>query len=171
MHLDFAWSQWERMPACYCIQRNQKKVDSTRGRALEFVHYTLTLHPVCAPSISSMFPLATSGTGFLIWNRNKMNFSWKENSFYLQLQTIIIKTIVWHLGGFNSWHVTPSHSNHMVAMISTATQTHLFQPQWTKISRCNKACNSCSWRASFKGTLSAFSCFLSCIHCCSLWCY
>lgn len=117
---------------------------------------------------SSMFPLATSGIGFLIWNRNKMNFSWKENSFYLQLQTIIIKTIVWHLGGFNSWHVTPSHSNHMVAMISTATQTHLFQPQWTKISWCNKACNSCSWRASFKRTLSAFSCFLSCIHCCSL---
>lgn len=124
-------------------------------------------------SQSSVLPVetSTSGTGFLIWNRNKMNFSWKENSFYLQLQTIIIKTIVLHLGGFNSWHVTPSHSNHMVAMISTATQTHLFQPQWTKISRCNKACNSCSWRASFKGTLSAFSCFLSCIHCCSLWCY
>lgn len=127
--------------------------------------------PIRSQSSVLLFPLATSGTGFLIWNRNKMNFSWKENSFYLQLQTIIIKTIVWHLGGFNSWHVTPSHSNHMVAMISTATQTHLFQPQWTKISRCNKACNSCSWRASFKGTLSAFSCFLSCIHCCSLWCY
>lgn len=88
-----------------------------------------------------------------------MNFSWKENSFYLQLQTIIIKTIVWHLGGFNSWHVTPSHSNHMVAMISTATQTHLFQPQWTKISRCNKACNSCSWGLLLKGPCLLFLVF------------
>lgn len=117
-----------------------------------------------------VLPVATSGTGFLMWTRNKMNLSWKENSFYLQLHTIIIKTIVWHLGGVNSWHVIPSHSNHMVAMIRTATQTHLFQPQWTKISQCNKACNPCNWRASFKRTLSAFSCFLSCIHCCNLWC-